>query len=910
MNILVATLLAFPGALGQQLQVQQKTNSPISAPTAMPSDSPSSLPTQFPTKSQVPTTSHAPTATNQPTNIRSNAPTLATGAPSKIPSLAPTTAPTLACHDVASYRSPINALQCEDHAGTDCFQWSYLDLNPDQVEELINSCPISCNIPCGSLLNFDVELDFVLQHVDTYLAQETTDIIEEVTLDYLMRYSRPQSPESRFTMHGVQLNSQDVADGSESNKTDADATRRWIRRREQEENQIDLMVSFGYRGFALHLNETEVKDILREGIFSPGYARMLRITDVWALRNVEIAELTDPIKDNLPGQSDPNTIVMNDDGSLSAGAIVACVFSALVILSVSGAFLFLQRRKHRTLLDPDFSFDKNDDELDSELNSPAGSARSPLRDVLSFDSVIRLMTSIGGGGGTESRSASPTDLEGDSTTDQKSRQSKDVQSKESDDGGDDDDDDDGFFEEEHPYTNLIPPMIVYDHIDFDEEQDDATTRSKLFKNVVPSKKVAATKVFAESLRRENGTTLDQSTYENLLSNIGLEQRNPLAHQVQLKPIESDEENRESPDLVVNDSFGTQREFRKTLSDSFLDVPSQNSPTMKALAAPEDQTRPPGDPLLYDSSTHSSPVLSRKFTTSASVDGLETIGTDGDAAKVGKVGKSIWGFSPSAWKTLAPASRSNSPSLSPDKLSQLARRSNRSSDPDLTDLFDHDAIDGVQLVFQASRKGKLGLVIQCLDDLGPVVTQVKDYSPLLGQVLPGDRIVDIDGMSTSGMSLRDVTGLMGGKVAQSRWAASVFRIVVWRQNDDLLHRLDANPSSSALLLSDSPVTSERRTAIPRSMATPPRNRGATPPPPPSIPTLANKTPPRRRSTSLNRNERRLRSSSLTRREGRGASPLSRKRSSSLTRSERSEDSDSRRFRSRSLAEALIPTSNIP
>lgn len=769
------------------------------------------------------------------------------------------------------------------------------------MEELINSCPISCDIPCSSLLNFDVEFFFLLRHVDNFLAPESTDIIEEITMEYLTRYSRPLAPESRFTLHGVELISQSFAEEGESNnaETDADTTRRWIRRKLQEESQVDLMVSFAYRGFALNLNETSVKEILHEGIFSPGYARMLRFTDDWALRNVEIAELTDPIKDDLPAaKPDPNTVVMNDDGSLSAGAIVACVFSALVILSVSGTFFFLRHRKHRTLdSNLSFSFDKNDDDFNSDLNSPAGSARSPLRDVISFDSVIRLMTSVSGGGGAESRSASPTDLEGDST-DQKSRQSNDVQSKESDGGGDDDDDDD-FVEEEHPYSNLIPPMIVYDNIDLDEEQDDSTTRRKLFKNVVPSKKVAATKVFAESLRRENGNTLDESTYENVLRNIGIEQRNAPAHQEVLKPVVSNEQNRESPLLDANASFGSLREFRKTLSDSCLDVASQNSPPMKGLDAREDHEQP-CDHVALDSSIHSSPVPTSKFASSASVDGLETIGADADTTKtksaepIGKVGKSIWGFSPAAWKTSVPASRSHSPSLSPDKLSQLARKSNRSSDPDLSDLFDHDAIDGVQLVFQASRKGKLGLVIQCLDDLGPVVTQVKDYSPLLGQVLPGDRIVDIDGMSTSGMSLRDVTGLMGGKVAQSRWAASVFRIVVWRQSDDLLKRLNANPSSTALLLSDSPVTSERRTPIPRSMATPPRNRGATPPPPPSIPTLGYKTPPRRHSASLARNEGRLRSSSLTRLERRGASPSSRQRSSSLTRSERSDDSDSYRY----------------
>ena len=116
--------------------------------------------------------------------------------------------------------------------------------------------------------------------------------------------------------------------------------------------------------------------------------------------------------------------------------------------------------------------------------------------------------------------------------------------------------------------------------------------------------------------------------------------------------------------------------------------------------------------------------------------------------------------------------------------------------------------GDHIVVQAPRKGKLGLVIHCIDNLGPIVSQVKDYSPLLGQVLPGDRILDIDGNSTAGMTIKDVTGIMGGKIAHNRWV-SVFRIVVWRPSmgpakEELLELLDANPESSALFLSDSPA----------------------------------------------------------------------------------------------------------
>ena len=54
--------------------------------------------------------------------------------------------------------------------GTDCFQWRVLGLKPEEVEELINNCPITCGIECGSLFNFDVAFSFRLVNVDNFLA--------------------------------------------------------------------------------------------------------------------------------------------------------------------------------------------------------------------------------------------------------------------------------------------------------------------------------------------------------------------------------------------------------------------------------------------------------------------------------------------------------------------------------------------------------------------------------------------------------------------------------------------------------------------------------------------------------------------------------------------------------------------
>lgn len=133
-------------------------------------------------------------------------------------------------------------------------------------------------------------------------------------------------------------------------------------------------------------------------------------------------------------------------------------------------------------------------------------------------------------------------------------------------------------------------------------------------------------------------------------------------------------------------------------------------------------------------------------------------------------------------------------MSVEMIPRLQHRQSWRSESSLDDPDPSSDDDGVQLVFQASRSGKLGLTIQFVDAFGPVVTQVKDYSPVLGQVLQGDRIIDIDGIPTFGMSLKDVSSMMSGRIFQTNRWESAFRIVVWRQkNHDLPLRVNANPS---------------------------------------------------------------------------------------------------------------------
>lgn len=69
-------------------------------------------------------------------------------------------------------------------------------------------------------------------------------------------------------------------------------------------------------------------------------------------------------------------------------------------------------------------------------------------------------------------------------------------------------------------------------------------------------------------------------------------------------------------------------------------------------------------------------------------------------------------------------------------------------------------EGYKYTFLAPATGKLGIIIQSKGgSFPPTIFQVKDYSPLFGQVQPGDKIISVDGQDTSLMSTNEITELL-------------------------------------------------------------------------------------------------------------------------------------------------------
>ena len=95
-----------------------------------------------------------------------------------------------------------------------------------------------------------------------------------------------------------------------------------------------------------------------------------------------------------------------------------------------------------------------------------------------------------------------------------------------------------------------------------------------------------------------------------------------------------------------------------------------------------------------------------------------------------------------------------------------RNTFKGEESDEEDPFAHNS---AQIQYQrvcTAPPGKLGVIIDTTK-LGPVVYQVKDGSPLQGVIFPGDRIIAIDEIDTTGMTASNITKIMARKADKER-----------------------------------------------------------------------------------------------------------------------------------------------
>jgi hypothetical protein len=817
---------AAPSKIQSTVPSSPKWSSNPPVPT-MPSRKPASYP--YSSSPMVPTRNSTTTQVNR---AKSDAPS---AVPTVVPSSqSPTSAPTPVCHDLSKYRSPLNNRTCSDHIGTDCIQWRYLGLNASEVEALVNSCPVSCGVECGRFAGFDVEVTFLVENVHNYLSPESDAVMEQVGVEYLTNYASREHPDSSIFVYEAELLSQDVVMLAISSNNDTSIVESSSHQASTETmggevgttkpEIVHLMVTIVYRGYGIDIQHENATAFIVEGINSLGYTRAIQrsgdpeLVDVIVTTNLEEALLnrTSTIPDTEQDQEEtaPNGVT----SATIAGVTVICVlFVCAAFLGVvwykrlgrypSGSATTMSSAAAEQVV-------PQHEDLASDLNSPAHSQKSSFSNVptLSFEQMLRLVSSASPKGPkadddntTRTPSEHPeTDLENPAHEECELRHAfNDANS----DGSSSSESDPS----EHPLAGIIPPMIVIDNIEQYLEQEhgnDDQREKQRVRNVVPTRHVDATPDFVAALAMGTKGDVTNSNNPSLFvsEDLGTPSHANAAPAVG-EPVVAHRETDESGSVLqtvmaqpVVDSSQERNRRRLVIDDRVIHLVSGPLSSLDNESPVSKLSRSSG---TGSSSQHDKERLSRhkRSISEASTvvagseraeetdawDDTKAIQPAGSSStpsdsNQGNIFSALWSRSPARRARGKP-----SPAVEDEPSHRLSGHKRSASKSSSASSSDYDMADNeYEVVLQAPRTGKLGLVIRvipCAEGLGPIVVQVKDYSPLLGQVYPRDRIVNIDGIRTTNMSLSEVTGMLPGRQT-SRWATPVRLVVVrTRRSDD-------------------------------------------------------------------------------------------------------------------------------
>ena len=134
-----------------------------SAPSDVPSGSPSFQPSLSHEPSSQPTVTASQSPSSQPTRSPSSAPSAhPTQSPTRSPSARPSTSPSSAptdvcstygwenqCSDDPNFRSFL-CFGCSHHAALICTNLHHIGFSAKEIDALIEACPCSCQIECGT----------------------------------------------------------------------------------------------------------------------------------------------------------------------------------------------------------------------------------------------------------------------------------------------------------------------------------------------------------------------------------------------------------------------------------------------------------------------------------------------------------------------------------------------------------------------------------------------------------------------------------------------------------------------------------------------------------------------------------------------------------------------------------------
>lgn len=360
------------------------------------------------------------------------------------------------CHDQASYRS-FNGLTCAHHQGTDCTAWLYvLEGNITALGELINQCPVSCNIPCGSFTEQLITLSFIVADIPNLLDVQTETPLLEVSEDYLASFVEANS-DSTFVLETVELKAQEPLE------------RRLGGLRKLQTQPLQLRVALSLIGFTIGFDPDELTKLLIKGVDSAGFTAELQASSEFFAR----AQASSAVRE-FPKAVGPPPKEESEPDSLSTATILVSVIAGLVAVAFSvGLFILWDRTRARKQME-------TESETSSEIcpDTPQGGS------LFSFSQPStprgqKFYPSDGGNMlGSLSRSSDEESIEGER------RESPSALVSEAQ-------------HDDHPLSLLIPPMLVFDNIDEKASPHSATTNPG--NHVVPSRCASAPSSLLQAL---------------------------------------------------------------------------------------------------------------------------------------------------------------------------------------------------------------------------------------------------------------------------------------------------------------------------------------------------------------------------------------------------------------------------
>ena len=739
---------------------------------------------------------------------------------SSSPTITPTldTAPsqvrTTTCYDLRNYSSPIYNLTCSSLNGTDCRQWQHVGLTALELRDLLVSCPVACGMDCASHVQYlQWNQTLLLHNVSSLASPSTTEVLEKTLLEYTSDYVdahvdshdgvvlyRPMLQRQTIWELHYRIRRRRLVDAS-SNRTN----RQHEVSAELAPASVTLLVTMAWQGVSMDMTLDKIQALLAASLQGPGLTRALQASGDESLLHV-VATTTRglPINDKANGDND------NDTPMIQSWAVALVTLAVLLVLAL-GCCYWRQRVTAAR--------DYQEHETDKDYDGSASNSRNVSRRLqdLSFETTPRLYSS------PPRTLGSHTHRDDSSTTSDSDSKGPQLEAENANNTG---------LQLAIPNcestASLIPPMIVIDHIEASDDEQPIPSpirHGSSDHNVV---RMEATQDFRRALHRrdtnassdslyldwrhasfegkavpglgsttgtaEKGGSLSQDNDSLLLRDDNTADFDQLDlaiqqdHDVVASPIASDTSNDDNADMLGDSKRSLVTTFHTALEQEERELSWTNDG--QEFIYLEDVLESSLVRMQDEKDEHTSSSLSFVSARDRTIDGsLGRISASFGRAwsrRKNKSAECLSASTPSQSADEDATPRKGVPASASKRVGSYGgRRSLSLSDIDLTS-------ETQQFSVQAPSRGKLGLDIQCLPGKGPMVMAVKDYSPLLGAVLPGDRLISVGGVKTGGLDLALVLKLINGD--RSVRLGKTIRLMLIRESDSLCGERPHRPVS--------------------------------------------------------------------------------------------------------------------